>query len=62
LLADFVRRHGGQYPVRADAVPGLLAKNENSFGPPADDLKLLAARPENSTSPQEVQPKEKSDA
>ena len=57
LLADFVRRHGGEYPVRADAVP---AKNENLLSPPADDRKLLAARPENSTNPQEVQPKEKS--
>jgi Family of unknown function (DUF5681) len=61
LLADFVRRHGGQYPVRADVVPGLQTKEENLLGPPADDPKLLTARPENSTSPQMVQPKEKSD-
>ena len=61
LLADFVKRHGGQYPVRADAVPGLPAKDQNLLSPPADDRKLLMARPENSTSPQMVQPKEKSD-
>jgi hypothetical protein len=61
LLADFVRRHGGQYPAHADAVLGLPAKDQNLLGPPADDPKLLTARPENSTSPQMVQPKEKSD-
>jgi hypothetical protein len=47
LLADFVRRHGGQYPVRADD-PGLPAKEQNLLAPPADDPKLLAARPDNS--------------
>src|SRR6516165_8438643 len=61
LLTDFVRRHGGQYPVRADAAPTLAAKNENLLGPPADDPKLLTAWPENSTSPEIVQPTEKSD-
>jgi hypothetical protein len=61
LLADFVKRHGGQYPVRADAVLGLPAEDQNLLSPPADDPKLLMARPENSTSPQMVQPKEKSD-
>jgi hypothetical protein len=60
LLADFVKRHGGQYPVRADAAASLPAKGENLLNPPAVDPKLLTARPENSTSPQEVQPKEKS--
>jgi Family of unknown function (DUF5681) len=49
LLADFVRRHGGRYPVRADAVPSVPVKDENLLSPPADDPKLLAARPENST-------------
>lgn len=62
LLADFVRRHGGEYPVRADAVPSLPTKDENLLGPPAGDPKLLTARPENSTRPQMIQPKEKSDA
>jgi hypothetical protein len=60
LLADFVRRHGGQYPVRVDAVPSLPAKDQNLLGPPADDQKLLTARSENSTNPQMTQPKEKS--
>ncbi len=60
LLADFVRRHGGQYPLRADAVPSLPAKHENLLGPPADDPKLLTARSENSTNSQMTQPKEKS--
>jgi hypothetical protein len=48
LLADFVRRHGGQYHVRADTVPSLPVKDENLLSPPADDPKLLTARPENS--------------
>jgi len=50
LLADFVRRHGGDYPARAEAVPGLPAEDENLLGPPADDPKLLTAQPENSMS------------
>ena len=50
LLADFVRRHGGEYPARAEAVPGLPAEDENLLGPPADDPKLLTAQPENSMS------------
>jgi hypothetical protein len=59
LLADFVRRHGGQYPVHADAVPSLPAKDQNLLGRPADDQRLLTARSENSTNPQMTQPKEK---
>jgi hypothetical protein len=51
LLTDFVRRHGGQYPVRGDAVPSVPAKDQNLLSSPADDPKLLTARPENSTSP-----------
>ena len=62
LLTDFVRRHGGQYPVRADAVPSLPAKDQNLLNPPADDPRLLTAGPENSIGPQFIQPKEKSDA
>jgi hypothetical protein len=49
LLADFVKRYGGHYPARADAGPNLPAKDENLLAPPADDTKLLTARPENST-------------
>ncbi len=59
LLADFVRRHGGEYPVRADPVPSRSSKDDNILGPPADDPRL--AQPENSTSPQRAQAKENSD-
>ena len=47
ILADFVRRHGGEYPVRADPAPSLSSKDENLLGSPADDPKLLTAQPEN---------------
>jgi hypothetical protein len=46
LLGDFAKRHGGQYPVRGDAVPGLPAQDQNLLSPPADDPKLLTAQPE----------------
>jgi hypothetical protein len=55
LLADFVRRHGGQYPVHADAVPRLPSEDENILSPPLDDRKLLTAQPKNSTGPQMLQ-------
>jgi len=61
LLSDFVRRHGGQYPARADAVPSLPAKDESLLSPPTHDTKLLTTRFENSNSPQMVQSKENSD-
>jgi Family of unknown function (DUF5681) len=51
LLTDFVRRHGGQYPVRAETVPNLLDKDQKLLGPAAEEPKLLPPRPENSTSP-----------
>jgi hypothetical protein len=60
LLTDFVRRHGGQYPVRADPAPSLPATDQDSLDSAADDPKLLSAPVESSTSPQQVQPKEKS--
>jgi hypothetical protein len=60
LLADFVRRHGGRYPVRADAVPSLPAKDQDRLDSAADHPKLLTAPVESSTNPQQVQPKEKS--
>jgi hypothetical protein len=47
LLCDFVKRHGGQYPIRTDAVPSLPIKD--LLSPPADDPKLLTAGTENST-------------
>jgi uncharacterized protein DUF5681 len=49
LLADFVRRHGGQYPARADAVAGLPGNNEPLPSPPADGSKLLTGPSENPT-------------
>jgi len=45
LLADFVRRHGGQYPVRADAVPRPPGEDKDLLGSPADDPKLLRRGP-----------------
>lgn len=57
LLADFVRRHGGQYPLRTDGLAGVVAKDANLLGPPI--AKLLSAPPENSTDSQsEEQPHE----
>jgi hypothetical protein len=58
LLTEFVRRHGGQYPIRADAAPSLPATGHLDSA--ADHPKLLSAPVESSTSPQQVQPKEKS--
>jgi hypothetical protein len=51
LLANFVKRHGGEYPARAETVPGLPAKDQNLLTPPADDRKLLTARRENLAGP-----------
>jgi hypothetical protein len=42
LLADFVRRHGGQYSIRADASTGFPAKGETRLDPPVDGTKLQA--------------------
>lgn len=41
LLADFVTRHGGQYPVRANTVPSLRGENANILCPPDQAAKLL---------------------
>jgi hypothetical protein len=49
LLADFVQRHGGQYPARADAVPSLSAEDENLLTSPTEDTKLLSAPSDVST-------------
>ena len=57
LLADFVKRHGGQYPLRADTVPSLPAKDANLLSPPSQNAKLLSAPPEDSTDSQIVQPR-----
>ena len=60
LLTDFVRRHGGQYPVRADAAPSLPATDQDNLDSAVDHPKLLTAPVESSTSSQQVQPNEKS--
>ena len=49
LLADFVKRHGGQYALGADTVSGLLAEDANLLSPPNKVAKLLAAPPDDST-------------
>ncbi len=49
LLADFVKRHGGQYPIRADIVPGPPDQGANLLTPPEQAVRLLAAPPGNST-------------
>jgi Family of unknown function (DUF5681) len=41
LLADFVKRHGGQYPVRADSVLANRALNANLLLP-SENRRLLA--------------------
>jgi hypothetical protein len=61
LLADFVQRHGGQYPARADAVPSLSAEDENLLSRPIDDANLLAPPPGNSIDSQIPQTEENSD-
>ena len=60
LLADFVKRHGGQYPPRPGTVRSLPAKGAKFLDPPNKAAKLLAAPPDNSTDLQIIQPKENS--
>jgi hypothetical protein len=48
LLADFVKRHGGQYPVRADVVPSSANQGANLLSPPEQAARLLTAPPGNS--------------
>jgi Family of unknown function (DUF5681) len=47
LLADFVKRHGGQYPLRADAVLASPAQDANLLTSPSENAKLLAPPSEN---------------
>lgn len=61
LLADFVKRHGGQYPIGVERVLANPARDANILKPPIDAPKLLTARPENSTDLQMAQPEENSD-
>jgi hypothetical protein len=49
LLADFVQRHGGQYPVRANTVLGLPNEDTNLLSPTDQAAKLLPALPDHST-------------
>ena len=55
LLTDFVRRHGGQYPLNGNSVEGA-----NLLAPPSSDAKLLAAPPASSTELRIVQDEEPS--
>lgn len=48
LLAEFVKRHGGRYPLGGDTFIAKPVKKENFLGRPIDDRKLLAAPLENS--------------
>ena len=48
LLADFVKRHGGQYPVRADMTPSSADQGVNLLSPPDQAARLLTAPPGNS--------------
>ena len=58
LLADFVKRHGGQYPVRADMVPSLPNQDANLLSPPEQAARLLTAPPDNSTDQSRRDPNE----
>jgi hypothetical protein len=49
LLADFVKRHGGQYPLRADMVRSPPNQGSNLLSPPEQEARLLTAPPGNST-------------
>ena len=55
LLADFVQRHGGQYPAPTDIVPSP-SEDASLFSPPAQSAKSLASPLNNSS--QIVQSKE----
>ena len=60
LLADFVKRHGGQYPPGADTVPGLPATDVNLLSSPTEAAKLLAPPSENLINSSILQTEEKS--
>jgi hypothetical protein len=47
LLADFVKRHGGQYPARTDSVPNLPTEDANLL--PREAAKLLNAPPKDTS-------------
>jgi hypothetical protein len=60
LLADFVKRHGGQYPIGADAVLANPAKDANLLTSESKNAKLLAPPSENPIDPQNPNTEEKS--
>jgi hypothetical protein len=47
LLADLVKRHGGQYPLEADTVLAKSAKDANLLTSPSENAKLLALPSDN---------------
>ncbi len=49
LLADFVKRYGGQYPSSADMVPSPANQGANLLSPPGQAAGLLTGPPGNST-------------
>ena len=57
LLAEFVKRHGGQYPLQADVVP-TNPDDAKLLTSPNKDAKLLTASSENSSNSQIDQPEE----
>lgn len=59
LLADFVKRHGGQYPVEADPIRADPAKDANVLPSPSENAKLLGPPTQNLTDPQMRQTEEK---
>ena len=58
LLADFVKRHGGQYPLNADVILANPVKDAELVASPKKNAKLLTASSENSLDSQIVQTEE----
>ena len=58
LLADFVKRHGGQYPLSADVILAYPVKDAELLASPEKNAKLLTASSENSLDSQIVQTEE----
>jgi hypothetical protein len=59
LLADFVKRHGGQYPLNADVILANPVKDAELVASSEKNAKLLNASSENSLDSQIVQTEEK---
>ena len=58
MLADFVKRHGGQYPLSADVILAYPVKDAELLASPEKNAKLLTASSENSLDSQIVQTEE----